>query len=486
MNGFHHPPFAEMWAALPLLFQNPTIPKQHLAWIEQRWNPLAQYQFADTFLYKNTVSADRLMSNGRWMQVLLSLLLGLAVAFVGWRVGGFWCSFFSMAFWAFSPTILANATVVSTDLAFTLFFFLFFASLLSFGSKTSAVVSGVLFGLALVSKYFSISVFPILVGTIFLTWASDEKATLRLLKEKVSFVSVLLFLAGVVAVVLLVFQFSSLNVFFVGIKNIFARSQAGRSSFFMGKHGHTGWVLYFPTLVLMKTPISLLLSVGGFLVLGLMKKIRFPFLLWVPPLLFFVLACTSKVQIGQRYVMVIYPFLFLMAGAALSWNNVGRWIGLVMIGLLTVTTVRSYPYYLAYFNEAVGGSAQGYRYFTDSNIDWGQGLKELAMSLEPSDLEKGIYLSYFGVADPHHYGISYFDVGSDTIADHHDDSSRKDLSPTKFAISVTNLQATYYGNSTVFDWLRGFTPTKKIADSIFVYDFSEHPEAIARLEALRG
>ena len=149
------------------------------------------------------------------------------------------------------------------------------------------------------------------------------------------------------------------------------------------------------------------------------------------------------------------------------------------------SVVQVRPHFLPYFNEAVGGPSQGYRYFTDSNVDWGQGLKELALALEPEDLKNGIYLSYFGVADPHSYALIYRDIGSDAIAGHKDDSSLAGLTPTKFAISVTNLQATYYVDKEVFSWLKDMTPWKKVGYSIFIYDFKNNPEALSRLERLR-
>lgn len=36
-----------------------------------------------------------------------------------------------------------------------------------------------------------------------------------------------------------------------------------------------------------------------------------------------------------------------------------------------------YPHYLAYFNELAGGPRNGYQSLVDSNLDWGQDLKEL-------------------------------------------------------------------------------------------------------------
>src|SRR6266498_5706938 len=42
-NGYHHPPLAEMWAAFPLLFLNPTLPVQRPEWINQEWRAKDQY-----------------------------------------------------------------------------------------------------------------------------------------------------------------------------------------------------------------------------------------------------------------------------------------------------------------------------------------------------------------------------------------------------------------------------------------------------------
>jgi hypothetical protein len=105
--------------------------------------------------------------------------------------------------------------------------------------------------------------------------------------------------------------------------------------------------------------------------------------------------------------------------------------------------------------------------------------------LDPNDIKNGIYLSYFGVVDPELYGIKYLDVGSDTITGHSDNSGDWNLTPEKFAISVTNYQATYYADKNIFRGLDSYTPWKIIGYSILVYDFKNNPEAFQRLNAIR-
>ena len=40
------------------------------------------------------------------------------------------------------------------------------------------------------------------------------------------------------------------------------------------------------------------------------------------------------------------------------------------------------PHYLAYFNELAGGPANGFKELVDSNLDWGQDLKNLKLWLD--------------------------------------------------------------------------------------------------------
>ena len=65
--GASHPPLAELWGALPLLFSKtpPLLPLGHSAWASQTWTPMDQYGFSDAFLYHNRVTADQLLAAGR-------------------------------------------------------------------------------------------------------------------------------------------------------------------------------------------------------------------------------------------------------------------------------------------------------------------------------------------------------------------------------------------------------------------------------------
>jgi hypothetical protein len=94
----------------------------------------------------------------------------------------------------------------------------------------------------------------------------------------------------------------------------------------------------------------------------------------------------GPLNIGHRHILPIYPVLIVMISSLVPWAVRQRIFvkgGLaVMAGWLFVSSVGTFPHYLAYFNELVGGPENGYKYLVDSNLDWGQDLKGLKRYLE--------------------------------------------------------------------------------------------------------
>jgi hypothetical protein len=151
---------------------------------------------------------------------------------------------------------------------------------------------------------------------------------------------------------------------------------------------------------------------------------------------------------------------------------------------LAGSVLRSHPHYLAYFNEAAGGPAGGYRALVDSNIDWGQGLKPLAETLAAMG-NPPVILSYFGVADPGYYKLRFIPLGAITnVADRPATVGVQDWRRALFAVSATNLQGTYFVDHGIFSWLKTFRPLAVPGHSIFLYDLTEEPAARERLAVL--
>jgi hypothetical protein len=100
------------------------------------------------------------------------------------------------------------------------------------------------------------------------------------------------------------------------------------------------------------------------------------------------LSLVLRVQIGVRLVLPLIG-LAVVGLAASAVQLCGEWplgwsrrLSIAALSLAVVSTaaaaVRVWPDGLCYTNALWGGTPRGYLYLSDSNYDWGQGLKELA------------------------------------------------------------------------------------------------------------
>jgi hypothetical protein len=100
------------------------------------------------------------------------------------------------------------------------------------------------------------------------------------------------------------------------------------------------------------------------------------------------LSPTFRVQIGVRFVLplVALAVVGLAAAVVRAWRGSGpgwgrRAAATAALGSLlwaAASAAAAWPDGLRYANELWGGTEAGYRQLSDSNYDWGQGLKELA------------------------------------------------------------------------------------------------------------
>lgn len=262
-----------------------------------------------------------------------------------------------------------------------------------------------------------------------------------------------------------------------------------RSSYLLGSFSQTGWWYYFPVAILLKTPPITLLAILAALFLACFRRrvppLTLAFLL-VPVTIFLAASMTSHLNIGHRHILPIYPFLFVLCGClGPLWQTGPRRIRMVVAGaaimLLILNTqfvftmterpTRVYPDYLSYFNEFAGGPRHGYESLADSNLDWGQGLKELKEWMNRHPVHEPFYLSYFGTADPRYYGISCLNMpGGYLFAP---TITLDQISfPAYFAISATTLAGVYQSPDMVA-FIKTLTQESTLVDtvghSIFIY-----------------
>src|SRR5260370_12877411 len=76
-------------------------------------------------------------------------------------------------------------------------------------------------------------------------------------------------------------------------------------------------LIYFPVAFLIKTPVGTLLMILASLVLcrwGARLDLPSAAFLLLPPALYFAAMVATRINLGLRYLLPIYPFLFVLAG----------------------------------------------------------------------------------------------------------------------------------------------------------------------------
>ncbi|MEU6405086.1 phospholipid carrier-dependent glycosyltransferase [Streptomyces sp. NPDC046985] len=184
---------------------------------------------------------------------------------------------------------------------------------------------------------------------------------------------------------------------------------------FLFGHVYTGarWY-YLPVALLVKTPLGALALWGaGAVALVAVRRLRpaAPYVL-APPAVLLAAAMHSARDFGTRYALFLPMFLAVAAGAlgalrGLLGRRERRAAGALaaLAAFAAVSSVRAFPYYLPYSNEAFGGPARTHLRLHDANVDWGQDLGRLATRLRTRYPRERVWLVYKGSGVPSFYGI---------------------------------------------------------------------------------
>src|SRR5439155_27050122 len=163
-----------------------------------------------------------------------------------------------------------------------------------------------------------------------------------------------------------------------------------------------------------------------------------------------------------------FPFLHVLTGRVVTLFPARRAAYALLAALLTFQAyafVSISPHYLAYFNELVGGPTQAYRYFVDSNVDWGQDLTRLKARMTRSGTSR-VHLAYFGHVSPTVYGIDYEPLVRGTRPRGTIAISASLLQGLAYPITYEQLGRFRMIRSDDFRWLRDRPPVTTIGHSI--------------------
>jgi hypothetical protein len=416
-----HPPLVKILSALPLLLIQPVTPLPTETPTE---NPITRgHETFAQFWSANSQKADAIAFWARVPMILLTLALGaLIFVYAGLMFSGR-AAVFAVLLFSLEPTVLAHGRVVQTDLPAALAYLLFFFTLRSFlraPGMRRALGVGCALGLALIIKFSLLMLAP-----LFLIAATAMLCTSRRRGQKPARLA--LRIAAAIVVMLLVVNLAyffrrqplsdsdagwvasmsqshsgsvmrTMQVgsvvaptsFLFGAYIVWAHDQMGHSASLLGMYSNTGWWYYFPVAFALKTTFPfLLLSIAALAwALWMFRRQRDAAFLWlvIPIAIYTLVAMTTRIDIGVRHLLPVYPFLFILGGAFLDWllrlraRRAAMILVIVLLGWIGFEAARAYPDYLTYMNEIASKHPHWY-YLSDSNVEWGEDTGALAAYL---------------------------------------------------------------------------------------------------------
>jgi hypothetical protein len=396
-----------------------------------------------------------LYAGGRYHRNLVLARLGVLPFFVlatlvvfAWtrRIGGTAEAVWAVLLFTTLPPVLAHAGIATTDMAVTATIALALYCLtlwLEQPSRWRSLMLGLALGLALLSKLSALLFVPAAIVAVVLSRRGEgaEQETgsgpTRTTRLRLTYVAVLLtvwagyrFAVGPLtvpeaarpaaepapattldrlarAVVL------PAPALFEGLGQLAVKNRDGHKSYLLGEVRTTGWWYFFPVALAVKTPLPFLLLTAAGIVAAIRAysgRERRRRLEPAAVALAILLVCLpSRINIGVRHVLPMYPFLAIAAamGVVGLWRAqrarpAARALAVLLIGWQLASSAAAHPDYLAWFNELAGRHPE--RILVDSDLDDGQDLDRLADTLRARRIP-AVSLAYAGSATVVEHGL---------------------------------------------------------------------------------
>ena len=424
-----HPPLSKLVAATPLLFVQPNEQADHGAfwdYNEKKYPSIAFWSRAG--------------------MIVLTLTLGVLIFIFARSLFGARAAVLAVALFSLEPTMLAHGRVVQTDVPAAFGYLLFFMALYWYSSATTwkrALFLGAAAAIALLSKYSMLMIGLVLPPAFIILWWRSSR------RRAVALHAAVVVLAMIFAVnAAYFFQHASLNEvdhnwiaakfpthpermdqaaevlshivpkeFVLGTLFQVAHNREGHNASLLGMYGRMGWWYYFPVAFALKTTLPfLLLSVlaMGWAIVGFARHrdLRFVWLL-APTLIYSVFVLFSHINIGVRYLAPIFPFLMIAGTALLEYLlQMRRVVATAFVAALLAWTgveaVRAFPNHMSYMNQLASGAPHWW-YLSDSNVEWGDDVRALALYLQQHGERRVADATLGGFGVLRFYGIARVD-----------------------------------------------------------------------------
>jgi 4-amino-4-deoxy-L-arabinose transferase-like glycosyltransferase len=446
-----HPPVPMMIGALPLLFMQPG----EMSEAERQQIPRDDaYVFAVSarFWTPNRTFFQAASFWTRAPMVAFSVLFGVVLFLFARRLFGATAAGISLALFTLEPTVLAHGPLVHTDMtsAFGLLLLAYACCVYFSGpSPRRAAWLGAALGLGPLMKFSMVALAPLAVVGIIALVAFPARLKL---KRRDAFQDALAIIAVSHLVINIGYFFNHRGItevernwitasfpahaalflraayalryivptdFVLGTYWQIWHSAIGHAGSIFGQQSKFGWWYYFPAAFALKTTIPFLLASVAGIIWGMWRVVKrhdwIPLFVLVPFFLFTALVMASTINIGVRFYLPAYPFLFIISGALLArllnvrkHKLIGAAVVAVVLVWCATETIRAYPNYMPYMNQ-LASSRPHWWYLSDSNVEWGDCMPELAEYLRDRG-ETRVRAAVLGGWPLAQYGVEYVDA----------------------------------------------------------------------------
>jgi hypothetical protein len=484
------PPLMKLLAGVAILPLHPHLPVESESWRAAGEGHLnTQWEFGNEFLRAAGADLQRLVLLARLPVVLVTMLLVVGVFLFARDLYGPWAGVLAAALCAFDPNILAHGRLSTTDLGLTCFVLWAVWAYRRLARNPTAgnlLMAGALLGLALLTKFsglFLLALYPLwalvlpfLPKGITVPGGRWGRWPQHVLANRLVYsvgMTVMVMLVALVVVSLGYFAPGRVDIYFRDFFVVNVNVNLRYETYFHGAfHDGRLWY-YFLAAFLLKTPLAflLLLLLRGATQLwhreeGWADRV----LLFSPVAIWFVIISWKAFQIGLRYVLPVYPFLFVYAAGIVASPLFARREMRLAVGALMVWFVASsaavYPNYLTYFNEIAGGPSHGIEWLDDSNVDWGQDVILLRDFLDTYGITDA-KLTPMARYDPALYGLPGVDVPPHVAVGL---LSRPNPPPGIYAVSAHLLNRAKLPGAPLVDPLRDLRPVAVLGNTIYIFD----------------
>jgi hypothetical protein len=500
--------------------------------LNRDYNPYFQNQFtnvynsADFTYVQNSQYAQQIITLTRIPHLVLAVILAISIYLFTKKQFGQQAAIIALILFTTNSNILANAPTSNLDIGTATLIFLtsisFFYFLkhspveLTTKSKSKCtklqffqqkyltpqlVMTGILLGLAQVTKISAILIYPIfIIYFLYIRYTQKNSHSFRhlFLIFTISFITIwstygfslgpillstdnpfalnyyviskLPFISSYSSQItdLLKLPIYPAGAFFNNFNFQLTHQYLGHTTFLNGQFfSHSAWY-FIPIIFLIKNPLTLsaLIALSIFSLIKYSKKqINSQIFLLIPIILFVVWSLRSSLQLGLRYIMPMFPFLFIWIATNIATfldqnkkSKITKIIIYSVITLYSVSNIAYFPNFFAYRNE-LSRLQNPIEQITDSDYDWGQNIYLLS-EFQKANKIYPLYLKSFSGAN-----LSYYNI--DSKQDAVEAFSQKN--PGYYAFSHSAMVSLKQNNQEIYQYLSVHQPDFVVGQNIYIY-----------------